>query len=193
MKLKNKNNAAGKPKRVFLVDPFSIVRLAIAEFLNRTPDLAVCGDAATATKALKSIRQLKPDIVLTEILGPQDLEFIQTIHQQHPRLPILVFSFRDHAWYAPRALRAGADIYLPKGVSVDKLVDGIRRALDRRAASSPNTRYQLPVKWCAADGWSRRGEITIAGVVRKGREDMRRTRAKQPQVRGSPPKNELTG
>jgi DNA-binding NarL/FixJ family response regulator len=89
---------ARKPKRVFLVDQFSIVRLAVAEWLNRTADLTVCGQADTATRALALIEQLKPDIVVTEILGQQDLEFIETLHKRHRRLPILVFSFRDETW-----------------------------------------------------------------------------------------------
>jgi DNA-binding NarL/FixJ family response regulator len=153
MKLTNKSKAPRKPKRIFLVEPFSIVRLAIAEWLTRTPDLAVCGEADNAASALKSINRLRPDIVLTEILGPQDLKFIQTLHQAHPRLPILVFSFRDETWYAPRALEAGADGYLQKGASVDGLADGIRRALEGRIVLSPNMRYRLLAK-C----WGRRQE-----------------------------------
>jgi DNA-binding NarL/FixJ family response regulator len=146
MKLTNKNNAAGKPKRVFLADQFPIVRLAVAEWLNRTPDLVVCGAADNATTALNSIRRLKPDIVVTEIFGQQDCRFIQTLHRRHPHLPILVFSFRDEAWYAPRALEAGADGYLMKGASVDGLVNGIRRTLEGRMVLSPNMRYKLLVK-----------------------------------------------
>jgi DNA-binding NarL/FixJ family response regulator len=146
MKLTNNKNAEGKVKRVFLVDQFSIVRLTVAEWLNRTPDLIVCGSTDNATKALKEIRRLKPDIVVTEILSQQDFKFIRTLHRLHPCLPLLVFSFRDEAWYAPRALEAGADGYLLKGVSVDGLVDGIRRILEGRVVLSPNMRYKLLVK-----------------------------------------------
>jgi DNA-binding NarL/FixJ family response regulator len=145
MKLKNKSKAGGKPKRVFLVDQSSIVRLVLAEWLNRTPDLVVCGQADTTRKALRAIAQLKPDIVVTEILVQQDMTFIQALHRRHPRLPILVFSFRDEACFAPRALEAGADGYLFKGVSVDKLMNGIRGVLEGRLVLSPNMRYQLLV------------------------------------------------
>jgi DNA-binding NarL/FixJ family response regulator len=95
---------------------------------------------------------LKPDIVVTEILVQQDLEFIRTLHRRHPRLPILVFSFRDENWYAPRVLEAGADGYLFKSVSVDRLVDGIRGVLEGRVVLGPNMRYQLLVK-CVPRRW----------------------------------------
>src|ERR1700728_4816813 len=104
MKQLRKEKSTGKPRRVFLVDQFSIVRLAVAEWLNRTPDLVVCGATDSATSALRAIRRLKPDIVVTEIFSQQDFRFIEALHRRRPRLPILVFSFRDEAWYAPRAL-----------------------------------------------------------------------------------------
>jgi DNA-binding NarL/FixJ family response regulator len=143
MKPKRTGGAVEKPRRVFLADQFSMVRLTVAEWLERTYDLTVCGQADSATNALKAIRRLKPDIVVTEIFSQQNLKFIETLHKQRPRLPILVFSFRDERCYAPQALEAGADGYLLKGVSAQGLVDGIRRTLEGRVVLSPNMRYQL--------------------------------------------------
>jgi DNA-binding NarL/FixJ family response regulator len=148
MNSKDKNNGAKKPRRVFLADHFSIVRLSIIEWLRKTPDLVVCGQADNPTKALKAIRRLRPDIVVTEIFGQQDCQFIQTLHKEHPCLPILVFSFGNELWYAPRALEAGADGYLLKGVSARGLVDGIRRTLEGRVVLSPDMRYRLLMR-CA--------------------------------------------
>jgi len=122
------------------------VRVTIADWLKRTPDLALCGQADNATKALKSIERLKPDIVVTEIFGETDCKFIQALHKQHPRLPILVFSYGNETSYAPRVLQAGADGYMLKGMSADGLVDGIRRTLEGRVVLSPDMRYQLLVK-----------------------------------------------
>jgi DNA-binding NarL/FixJ family response regulator len=146
MKSKCNNNTAEKPRRVFLVDQFQIVRLAAAEWLNRTPDLVVCGQADNATVALEAITRSKPDIVVTEILVDEDLDFIRVLHQRHPHLPILVFSCGNERFYAPRVLEAGADGYMLKGVSAEGLADGIRRTLEGRIVLSPNMRYRLLVK-----------------------------------------------
>jgi DNA-binding NtrC family response regulator len=166
MKKNNQTAAARNPKRVFLVDQFPIVRLWVAKWLRRTSDLALCGETGNARSALKAIRRLKPDIVVTEILRQQDFKFIQTLHRLYPRLPILVFSFRDDAWYAPRALEAGADGYMRKGGSVDGLVNAIRRALKGRVMLSPNARFKLLVKWLPGRRWSPRVKITGAGILK---------------------------
>ena len=135
-----------KRKRVFLVDQFPITRLAVSEWLEQTPDLRVCGQADTEETALTAVRHLQPDLVVTEVLRQQDLGFIRSLHKRHPRVPILVFSFRDEEWYAPLALEAGADGYLMKGVSAAGLTDGIRATLEGRVVLSPQMRAKLLVK-----------------------------------------------
>jgi DNA-binding NarL/FixJ family response regulator len=131
MKLKTNDTALPKRKRIFLVDQSPLARLAVAQQLQQTPGLAVCG-------------QSRPDIVVTDII--QDLSFIRNLHRRHPRLPILVFSARDEACYAPRALEAGADGYLLKEGGRDLLVESIRHALAGRLVLSPQMRYRLLAK-----------------------------------------------
>lgn len=134
---------SGERKRVFVADHFPISRLAMEEWLKATSDLSPCGEADNASNALTAIDHLKPDVVVTEIFRQQDLGFIQSVHQEHPRLPILVFSFRDESWYAPRALAAGANGYLMKGVGRDELLDGIRRTIAGREVLSGEMRSQM--------------------------------------------------
>jgi DNA-binding NarL/FixJ family response regulator len=135
--------AGGRRHRVFLVDQFPVSRLAVSEWLKETPDLTVCGEADGPTRALAAVADLKPDVVVTEILRQQDLGFVQSLRERHPGLPILVFSFRDEEWYAPRALAAGADGYLMKGVSKDGLLEGIRGALAGRVVLSLEMRARM--------------------------------------------------
>jgi two-component system, NarL family, response regulator FusR len=130
-------------KRVFLVDQFPVSRVAVSEWLKETPDLTVCGEADSPTRAVTAVADVKPDVVVTEILRQQDLGFIQILRARHPGLPILVFSFRDEEWYAPRALEAGADGYLMKGVSKDGLLEGIRGALAGRVVLSLEMRARM--------------------------------------------------
>jgi DNA-binding NarL/FixJ family response regulator len=120
-------------RRIFVVERNLLMRTAIASWVNRFPDLRVCGEAATQHGAEKAIDQLHPDLVVTEILRKQDVGFIRSLHRRHPRLPILVFSIQDEARYATRALAAGACGYLVKGVDGPGLVNGIRAALKLRA------------------------------------------------------------
>ena len=146
MKTATRTESIPARRRVFLVDQFPISRLAVCEWLKDTPDLSLCGEADSEEHAFKAVRHLQPDIVVTEVLRQQDLGFIRGLHSRYPTLPILVFSFRDEEWYAPRALEAGADGFLMKGVSPSRLVAGIRAALDGRVVLSPEMRAQFLLK-----------------------------------------------
>src|SRR2546421_5480818 len=146
MKMKSEKIGTRRPRRVLVVDQSPVVRQAVASWLKRTLDLAVCAEADSPSSALKAAHDFKPDVIVTEILRQQDLGFIQSLHEQHPELPILVLSFRDEGWYAPLALAAGADGYLMKGESVRRLLAGIRRTLQGGVALSPTMRARLRAK-----------------------------------------------
>jgi DNA-binding NarL/FixJ family response regulator len=141
-KTRSGRRPAAPRKRVLCVDPFPIVRAALSDWINRTPDLVLCGTAGTEASALTAVAQLEPDVVVTEILDQQDLGLIRHLRGRHPPLPILVFSFRDEGWYAPRALEAGANGYLTKGTSVDGLLRAIRQVLEGRVVLSRELRSQ---------------------------------------------------
>jgi len=143
MSTKQKSDLSGNRDRIFLVDGHPLMRIAVTDWIKRTDDLELCGEADSAEYALKAVAQVKPSLVLTEIMEPHDLSFIQSLHRRHHQLPILVFSFRDEAWYAPRALAAGACGYLMKDVGGARLLAGIHDALNGRLVCSPEIRTSL--------------------------------------------------
>ncbi len=134
--------------RVLIVNGMTPVREEIAKWINRSPDLRVCGEALGEKTGLEMIRRLRPGLVLTEILHPQDLGFIRELHRHHRRLPILAYSFRDEEAYAARALAAGARGYLMKNVNGRVLLAGIHKVLKGRTALSPVMAARLRRKVC---------------------------------------------
>jgi len=126
----------GKRSGILIVDDMTAVRKAVGKWINRFPDLQVCGQAMGEKAAFDKINELRPGLVLTEILRPRDLGFIRELHRRYPRLPILVFSHQDEEAYASRAVAVGARGYLMKGVDGDRLVAGIRSALKGRVVLS---------------------------------------------------------
>ena len=124
------NSSAPKCK-VFLVDDHPIVRQGLALFIEREPDLMVCGEAEDATSALQAIRDAAPDFVILDISlnGPDGLELLKTLRVRYPSLPALVLSMHDESVYAERALRAGANGYIMKQEAADKVITAIRHIL----------------------------------------------------------------
>ena len=124
------NSSAAKCK-VFLVDDHPIVRQGLALFIEREPDLMVCGEAEDANSALQAIRDAAPDFVILDISlnGPDGLELLKTLRVRYPNLPALVLSMHDESVYAERALRAGANGYIMKQEAADKVITAIRHIL----------------------------------------------------------------
>jgi DNA-binding NarL/FixJ family response regulator len=113
------------------VDDHPIVRQGLALFIEREPDLTVCGEAEDATSALQAIRDAGPDFVILDISlnGPDGLELLKTLRVRYPSLPALVLSMHDESVYAERALRAGANGYIMKQEAADKVITAIRHIL----------------------------------------------------------------
>lgn len=128
---KNRSNPSVPKCKVFLVDDHPIVRQGLALFIDREPDLMVCGEADGATSALQAIREAAPDFVVLDISldGPDGLELLKTLRVGYPNLPVLVLSMHDETVYAERALRAGANGYIMKQEATDRVLTAIRHIL----------------------------------------------------------------
>jgi len=128
---KNRANPPGPKCKVFLVDDHPIVRQGLALFIDREPDLVVCGEADGATSALPAIQESMPDFVVLDISldGPDGLELLKSLRAKYPSLPVLILSMHDESVYAERALRAGANGYIMKQEATDKVLTAIRRIL----------------------------------------------------------------
>jgi DNA-binding NarL/FixJ family response regulator len=113
------------------VDDHPIVRQGLALFIEREPDLMVCGEAEDVTSALQAIRESTPDFVILDISldGRDGLELLKTLRVRHPNLPVLVLSMHDESVYAERSLRAGANGYIMKQEAADKVITAIRQIL----------------------------------------------------------------
>lgn len=123
---------AEKKISVFLVDDHPLVRQGLGQVINAEPDMAVCGEAEDAPRALHAIETKNPDLVIVDISlrGNNGLELIKNIKAVRHNVPILVFSMHDETVYAQRALRAGARAYVMKQESADKIITAIRRIMN---------------------------------------------------------------
>jgi DNA-binding NarL/FixJ family response regulator len=118
-------------RKVFIVDDHPVVRDGLISLINHESDFYVCGETGEARQALKSITELKPDVVIVDItLGDSDgIELTKDIKARHPKLPVIVLSMHDESIYAERALHAGARAYLMKDAVSDRIITAIRTVL----------------------------------------------------------------
>ena len=133
------------PKRVFIVDDHPLFREGLAGLVKRESDLAICGEADNAARALSAIEQLKPELVLADIglPGKSGLELIKDILAVCPDAAVLVISMHDEALYAERVLRAGGRGYIMKQEGADKILQSIRLVSSGQISVSPKMSVRL--------------------------------------------------
>ena len=86
----------GEPLRILVVDDEDLARQRILSLLARRSDFEVIGECATGTEAVRSIRELKPDIVLLDVQMPEldGFDVISEIGAQN--MPVVVLPAADH-------------------------------------------------------------------------------------------------
>lgn len=131
--------------RVIIVDDHAIVRSGLANFLNAFDDLALVGETGSGAEALGLCQQLRPDVVLMDLVMPDlnGIEATRLIHARFPDLPVLILSsFGDEGRVAD-ALEAGAIGYLLKNASIHDMAKAIRAAHAGQPTLSPEATQAL--------------------------------------------------
>ena len=131
--------------RILLVDDHPVVRQGVKLIVTDRWHDAVVGEADSADAGLQQIQQDDWDVVVLDIsmAGTSGLDLLKKLHQQYPRLPILVLSMHPSSQFARRALGAGALGYLTKDSAPTALVDAILQVRRGRTYTSGATRGAL--------------------------------------------------
>jgi len=133
------------PIRVMLVDDHTMVRRGLATFLKVFDDLELAGEAANGEDAIQLCAQIRPDVVLMDMVMP-DMDGVTATHairQQSLEVQVIALtSFKDRE-LVQDALQAGAIGYLLKDVSADELAQAIRAAHAGRATLSSEAAQAL--------------------------------------------------
>ena len=133
------------PIRVLIADDHAIVRKGIRALLATEKGIEVVGEAEDGGEALAQARQLRPDVVLMDLVMPvmNGVDTIRQISDQLPDVRILVLtSFTGLDKIFP-AIKAGALGYLLKDSSPEELVRAIRQVYQGNASLHPAVARKL--------------------------------------------------
>ncbi len=114
--------------RVLCVDDHPVVRDGIAAIINLQGDMMLAGAAATGGEALEKFFELRPDVALVDLQLPDmsGFELIRKIKAKSPNARIIVLSSHEGDVDIQRALDAGAQGYVVKGIVRGELLESIR-------------------------------------------------------------------
>lgn len=118
------------PIRILLVDDHDMVRRGLAVFLLAYDDLVLVGEAANGQEALEKCAELRPDVVLMDLMMPvmDGITATRSIRERYPATQVIALTSFSEEKLVETSLQAGAIGYLFKNVSVDELAAAIRAA-----------------------------------------------------------------
>jgi DNA-binding NarL/FixJ family response regulator len=131
--------------KILIVDDHSVVRQGLRMFLNLDDSLEIVGEAMDGVEAIEKIQQLKPEVVLMDLLMPvmDGIEATKKIKQDFPEIEVIALTsvLEDEALFG--AIRAGAIGYLLKDTEADDLIRAIKAAAAGQVQLSPKAAERL--------------------------------------------------
>ncbi|MCR5073182.1 MAG: response regulator [Clostridiales bacterium] len=98
----------------------------------------VAGDAGDAVSGAALIRDIRPDILFTDIRMPGDdgLTMLAGLRSEFPDMQVVVLTGYREFNYAQEAIRLGVTRFLLKPSKLDEIYDALRTATERLGAQS---------------------------------------------------------
>jgi DNA-binding NarL/FixJ family response regulator len=104
------------------------VRDGLVAVLSTQPDFEVVGEASSGPEAIQCVGASRPDVILLDLEMPDmdGVETLQRLREIDPALRVIVFTAFDTDERIVKAVQAGAQGYLLKGVPRDEIFNAIR-------------------------------------------------------------------
>lgn len=131
--------------KLIIVDDHEVVRKGLKGFLELTEEFEVIGEGSNGLEALSLAQELKPDVILMDLIMPEmdGIEATRRIMLADENAKILVLSsFGDENNVVP-ALQAGAKGYVLKDISPDELADALKETAKGKSKLHPDIATKL--------------------------------------------------
>ena len=137
--------AGGEPIRVLVCDDHDLFRKGLRMVLEAEEDIVVVAEAADGEQAVARVEELAPDVVLMDVRMPRmgGIDATRVIRQLFPTTRIIVLTVSDEEDDLYGAVKAGANGYLLKEVSIEEVADAVRAVYGGQSLISPSLASKL--------------------------------------------------
>ena len=125
--------------RILIVDDHALIRRGLADLLRYEKDLAVVGEASDGESAIAAAAELKPDVVVMDLMMPvmDGVEATRRIKESLPDTKILILTTFGTSADVSRAIAVGASGAIMKDASMEEQLAAIRTVASGAKVLSP--------------------------------------------------------
>lgn len=134
-----------EPIRVLIADDHDRFRRGLRMVLEAEDGMEVVAEAANGAEAVAKVEQEAPDVVLMDVRMPtmNGIEATRAIRTEFPSTRIIMLTVSDEEDDLFDAVKAGANGYLLKEVSIEEVADAVRAVVQGQSLISPSMAAKL--------------------------------------------------
>ncbi|HET9732560.1 MAG TPA: response regulator transcription factor [Acidimicrobiales bacterium] len=135
----------GDAVRVLIADDQALFRRGLYVVLGTEEGIEVVGEAENGEEAVAKAEETAPDVVLMDVRMPRlnGIEAARRIRDIAPTAKILMLTVSDEEEDLYEAIKAGANGYLLKEISVEEVAEAIRAVVQGQSLISPSMASKL--------------------------------------------------
>jgi len=168
---------------VLISDDHQLFRRGLKMVLEAEPGIDVVAEAADGREAVARVEELAPDVVLMDVRMPRmgGIEATRIIRKLFPTTRIIVLTVSDEEDDIYGAVKAGANGYLLKEVSIEEVADAVRAVYAGQSLISPALASKLladfavpaagPEERAASDSRLSDREVSVLKLVALGHDN----------------------
>ncbi len=117
-----------KKMSLIMVDDHKMIRDGLKSFLASGDEFDIVGEADNGQECLDLLKDIKPDVVLTDLNMPvmDGMELTKQITEKYPEVKVVVLTMFDESQHVKQVLADGAQGYLLKSCTEEELKLAIR-------------------------------------------------------------------
>jgi DNA-binding NarL/FixJ family response regulator len=131
--------------RVLIADDQALFRRGLYVVLGTEDKIEVVAEAENGEEAVAKVEELAPDVVLMDVRMPKvnGIDATRQIRDISPSTKILMLTVSDDEDDLYEAIKAGANGYLLKEISVEEVAEAIRAVAQGQSLISPSMASKL--------------------------------------------------
>ena len=120
--------------RILIIEDEAAIRRVLTKILSEESDTYIVEDAEDGIQGLEKIKKYDYDLVLCDIKMPKmdGVELLEAVKKIKPEIPMVMISGHGDMETAINTMRLGAFDYISKPPDLNRLLNTVRNALDKK-------------------------------------------------------------